>query len=626
MKLQYKELPGKVVSWDDATLTITHFISTETQDSGGDVMIAKGMQLRGKPVVLFQHGQDPVFGNEPIAKALKIEAGENEGKVGILATTQYFDDRKLTVPSSVGERLYMKAKDDTMPNWSIGFNSLKSTPIKGGRRVDEWELHEYSQVAVGMNKEATTLAMKKYGDLLTEPKFVIVQAPEGFADMDDFRTKTVEMTYEKGAEMDCQHGICKMLDGKPYPSEHACRLVDPDTMDKFRRQNGAQKHDGKSYDVIYGHVKATGKWEQQAYRYPKDSWSTEQASAHCKSHDGSFAAATTEKGGPGSGRYPAGSHVEGDRMIAGDATNRALQASTEATNIGTSESHENAASEHRNASNEQEALGNDTLANRHAAVMQAHQRIADSIHNGGKGDDGDHRMIRQHNARIRVQKSFEGSEIKSKKAPHELAHKNIHALHKEMVDDLKAFSKDDVTERGTEGCAKEALEDFADSATPHVEKYIKCVREMEKGAELPSMEEKALEGEEKSYTKSHKALHAARNEMIKSIHALTGDKSVVPSEAAKIIINDHHKAAMPHAKEFIKAWHKTPETNPVVPETKPPVLKLKPQAQKKVLKLKPTTKPKVTAEMVQQLIAKSNAQTVELVTAELRRLSGKVTK
>ena len=112
MKLQYKELPGKVVSWDDATLTITHFISTETQDSGGDVMIAKGMQLRGKPVVLFQHGQDPVFGNEPIAKALKIEAGENEGKVGILATTQYFDDRKLTVPSSVGERLYMKAKDE----------------------------------------------------------------------------------------------------------------------------------------------------------------------------------------------------------------------------------------------------------------------------------------------------------------------------------------------------------------------------------------------------------------------------------------------------------------------------------------------------------------------------------
>ena len=46
MKLQYKEFPGKVVNFDDATLTITHFISTETQDSGGDVMKAAGMKIR----------------------------------------------------------------------------------------------------------------------------------------------------------------------------------------------------------------------------------------------------------------------------------------------------------------------------------------------------------------------------------------------------------------------------------------------------------------------------------------------------------------------------------------------------------------------------------------------------
>jgi hypothetical protein len=112
--------------------------------------------------------------------------------------------------------------------------------------------------------------------------------------------------------------------------------------------------------------------------------------------------------------------------------------------------------------------------------------------------------------------------------------------------------------------------------------------------------------------------------MIKSIHSLTGDKSVVPSEATKTIIAEHHKAAMPHAKEFIKAWHKEPETNPVIPEKKP-VLKLKPQAQVKTLKIKPPTKPKVTAELVQQLIEKSMTGTKEAITAELRRLSGKVT-
>ena len=582
MKLQYKELPGKVVSWDDATLTITHFISTETQDSGGDVMIAKGMQLRGKPVVLFQHGQDPVFGNEPIAKALKIEAGENEGKVGILATTQYFDDRKLTVPSSVGERLYMKAKDDTMPNWSIGFNSLKSTPIKGGRRVDEWELHEYSQVAVGMNKEATTLAMKKYGDLLTEPKFVIVQAPEGFADMEDFYTKT---------------------------KEHA---ADVEGFDKFRTQD----------DVVFGHNTTTHQWEK-----------------------------LEGKGGPGSGPGPGHGkepHSEMQEALGktGLSKEHAIDLAPELHDLAEKQIEEMWAD--GRSSIDKDTVSQETadiLHNHGDAVWQAagyttspdEPTDADQDKYGaaldklttsvGKVVSGQIRQgLADTRAAAHAARHKKSLDIKSKKAPHELAHKNINALHKEMVDDLKAFSKDDVTERGTEGCAKEALEDFADSATPHVEKYIKCVREMEKGAELPSMEEKALEGEEKSYTKSHKALHAARNEMIKSIHALTGDKSVVPSEAAKIIINDHHKAAMPHAKEFIKAWHKTPETNPVVPETKPPVLKLKPQAQKKVLKLKPTTKPKVTAEMVQQLIAKSNAQTVELVTAELRRLSGKVTK
>jgi hypothetical protein len=541
MKLQYKELPGKVVSWDDANLTITHFISTETQDSGGDVMVAKGMVIRGKPVVLFQHGQDPVFGNEPIAKALSIVPGENEGKVGILATTKFFDDRKLTIPTCVGQRLYEKAKDDTMPNWSIGFNSIKATPIKGGRRVDEWELHEYSQVAVGMNKEATTLAMKKYGDLLAEPKFVVIP-------------------------------IIKCL-GCSKEFDYA-----------------------KEPEVSVGAVKCPG----------------------CgKNVDQTGKVLEEEKGGPSS----------------------------------------------------EEA----------------------------------------------VKDLDEVEEIKSKKAPHELAHKNIYAMHKELVSDLKAFSKDDVTERGTEGCAKEAMDDFSDSVTPHVVKYIKCVRDMKKEATLPKIEaeekgrpgsgprpghgkegieavmadhshnletplgkleanlrtriagiqsditahtvdgklpeglqyleddllsaqhdlvtmwhrvedaHKSFDNNEKAYTAQHRALHAARNEMIKSIQTLTGNKACVPEAEAKKIVAEHHKCAMPLAKEFIKACH-SPETNPVVPEKKPPILKLKPQAQVKVLKIKPTAKPKITVEVVAAMIAKSQAVVAETVTAELRRLSGKVTK
>ena len=157
-KKEYKELPSEVKSFDDKEMTIEHFISTETQDSGGDIMLAEGMILRGKVVVLFQHGQDVKFGAEPIAKVLSLTVGTFDGKKGIIAKTKYFDGSKMTPPDNTGERLYLKAKDGTMPNWSIGFNVLESTPSdNGGRIVSKWELLEYSQVNIGMNKEATTI-------------------------------------------------------------------------------------------------------------------------------------------------------------------------------------------------------------------------------------------------------------------------------------------------------------------------------------------------------------------------------------------------------------------------------------------------------------------------------------
>jgi HK97 family phage prohead protease len=167
-KVQFKTCSGMVKGWDDEGLVIEHFISTEMQDSGGDIMLAEGMRMRGKPVVLFQHGLDAKFGSEPIAKVLDIRVAEFEGKKGLIARTQYYDGSKLSPPDSTGRRLYEKAKDGTMPNWSIGFNSVKEKPTKGGRIVEEWELHEYSQVAVGMNAQATTLSASP-----PEVKFII---------------------------------------------------------------------------------------------------------------------------------------------------------------------------------------------------------------------------------------------------------------------------------------------------------------------------------------------------------------------------------------------------------------------------------------------------------------------
>lgn len=153
--MEYKVCTSELKQSDDTNFILDHFISTETQDDGGDVLLADGMITRGKVVVLFQHGYDMQKGHEPIAKPLSIVVGINAaGAKGIIARTQFFPDEQ-------GKRLYQKSKDGYAPNWSVGWNPLQVEPIVGGgRRVTKWQLMEYSLVAVGMNPEAVTEATK----------------------------------------------------------------------------------------------------------------------------------------------------------------------------------------------------------------------------------------------------------------------------------------------------------------------------------------------------------------------------------------------------------------------------------------------------------------------------------
>jgi hypothetical protein len=84
----------------------------------------------------------------------------------------------------------------------------------------------------------------------------------------------------------------------PYPNEHACRLEEPGQFDHFARQQRKAKDSGKIYSAIIGFLKGGGS-KDQAYRYPKDSWTPAEASAHCKDHGGRFeAAAQTQQMSP----------------------------------------------------------------------------------------------------------------------------------------------------------------------------------------------------------------------------------------------------------------------------------------------------------------------------------------
>ena len=79
---------------------------------------------------------------------------------------------------------------------------------------------------------------------------------------------------------------------KPYPNEHSCRLNDPGKYERFARMK--RKHNGKEYSVIIGFKKGGGS-EDQAYRYPKETWTPAEAQAHCKDNKGSFEAALKGK-------------------------------------------------------------------------------------------------------------------------------------------------------------------------------------------------------------------------------------------------------------------------------------------------------------------------------------------
>jgi signal peptide peptidase SppA len=72
----------------------------------------------------------------------------------------------------------------------------------------------------------------------------------------------------------------------PYTNEHSCRLRDPGDFqsDSFRRMS--RDSNGKQYDVIMGKLKGEDTMTDQAYRYPKDTWTEAEARTHCKEHDG----------------------------------------------------------------------------------------------------------------------------------------------------------------------------------------------------------------------------------------------------------------------------------------------------------------------------------------------------
>lgn len=152
---EYKEI-------DEATMTIQHFISTESTDRHGDIVRAKGMQdanFAKNPVVLYGHD----YHSLPVGKSLWRKTARKGGVTGVLAATQF-------APTEEGKLVFSLWKDGYLNAASIGFIPLAYDVIRGeeddtgykpilGFDITDWELLEYSIVPIPANQDALRNAL-----------------------------------------------------------------------------------------------------------------------------------------------------------------------------------------------------------------------------------------------------------------------------------------------------------------------------------------------------------------------------------------------------------------------------------------------------------------------------------
>lgn len=231
-------------------------ITTEIRDRQRDWVVAEGGRLENylkNPVVMFAHDYD----KPPVARTLELEVLP---KKGIRAQFQFPPIGTYDFADTIHGLWSGKFLNAASIGFQPGDGEDSVSPIldekgnaTGGLQYNEWELLEFSIVPVPANQEALRLALKALSE------------------------ESVEI--------------------KPYPNEHACRQRDPGDFesDSFRRTK--REHEGKEYFVIMGKLKGEDTMTEQAYRYPKDTWTEAEARKHCKNHGGiAFEPAQTQEG------------------------------------------------------------------------------------------------------------------------------------------------------------------------------------------------------------------------------------------------------------------------------------------------------------------------------------------
>lgn len=124
----------------DGERWIEGWATTGAKDRVGDIVSPEGAEFTLPIPLLFAHKHD-----EPIGSV--VEATVTKAGIRIRA--------KLTAGVARAEEVWKLILDSALSAVSIGFQSLKQTPLpNGGYRFDSWSWHELSVVSVPANPEA----------------------------------------------------------------------------------------------------------------------------------------------------------------------------------------------------------------------------------------------------------------------------------------------------------------------------------------------------------------------------------------------------------------------------------------------------------------------------------------
>jgi len=262
-------VPEEILEGERAVI---RYISTRDVDRDGEVLVPKGVDLTAyqvNSIVLFAHN----YSNPPHARAEWVRVDD----YGVRSKTVYAETERA-------EELWQLVKGGFLNAASVGFLPSESV-VNGGPGWAE-TVRKLAR-AWDVDPDAYFGQVKTIFTKWTLLEYSDVPIPSNPAALIEARAKGLRVSDGLVRELGLAEDSSELeAVEKPYPNEHACRLRDPGDFqsDSFRRTQ--REHEGKQYFVIMGRLRGQETMTEQAYRYPKDTWTADAARGHCRSHDG----------------------------------------------------------------------------------------------------------------------------------------------------------------------------------------------------------------------------------------------------------------------------------------------------------------------------------------------------